>query len=118
MPAHSEPPGYRRTAAIRRFKLDGFTGIIDQILEDEKASPKKPRHAAVRIFARLHDEHGFSGGRTIVADYAREAMLRGKEVFVPLCHDPGHARRRAEQRPAVFWGKRHLERFAGAVGSV
>jgi transposase len=91
MLAHSEPPGYRRTAAIRRPKLDGFTDIIDQILEDDKASPKKQRHTAVRIFARLRDEYGFSGGRTIVSDYVREAKLRGKEVFVPLSHDPGHA---------------------------
>jgi hypothetical protein len=32
--AHPEPPGYRRTAPIKRPMLEGFTGIIDQILED------------------------------------------------------------------------------------
>ncbi|MFT7593720.1 MAG: hypothetical protein ACI8R4_001036, partial [Paracoccaceae bacterium] len=26
----SIPPGYRRTAGIKRPKLDGFTGFIDQ----------------------------------------------------------------------------------------
>ena len=30
MLAYSEPPGYRRTAPIRRSKLDAFTGQIDQ----------------------------------------------------------------------------------------
>ncbi len=28
--AFSVPPGYRRTAPIRRLKLGGFTGIINQ----------------------------------------------------------------------------------------
>ena len=30
---YSAPPGYRRTAPVRRPKLEGFTGIIDAILE-------------------------------------------------------------------------------------
>lgn len=88
---YSEPPGYRRSVPVRRPKLDGFTGIIDQILEDDKTVPKKQRHTATRIFARLRDEHDFTGGRTTVGDYVREAKLRTKEVFVPLAHDPGHA---------------------------
>ena len=36
----SIPPGYRRDKAIRRPKLDGFTGIIDQILEADKLAPR------------------------------------------------------------------------------
>ena len=37
----SIPPGYRRDTETRRPKLDGFTGIIDQILEADKLVPKK-----------------------------------------------------------------------------
>jgi hypothetical protein len=33
MLAFSVPPGYRRTAPVKRPKLDGFTGIIDGWLE-------------------------------------------------------------------------------------
>ena len=63
----SVPPGYRRTAPVRRPKLDGFTGIVDAILEadTDPEVPRKQRHTAHRIFERLRDEHGFSGGYTI-----------------------------------------------------
>ena len=46
------PPGYRRTQPIRCPKLDGFMGIIDQILRDDQHRPKKPRHTATRICER------------------------------------------------------------------
>ena len=63
---YSAPPGYRRTAPVRRPKLEGFTGIIDAILEADRDVPRKQRHTAQRIFERLRDEHGFTGGATIV----------------------------------------------------
>ena len=74
-----------------RPKLDGFTEIIDQILEDDKRVIKKQRHKAKRIFERLRDEHGFTGKLTIVTDYVRERKRRAQEVFIPLSHAPGHA---------------------------
>ncbi len=91
MVSFSVPPGYRRTKPIRRPKLDGFTDIIDQILEADKALPKKQRHTSKRIFERLRDEHGFTGGITIVKDYILAVRQRQREVFVPLSHPPGHA---------------------------
>ena len=62
MLAYSEPPGYRRTAPIRRPKLDAFTGQIDRWLDEDKVRPRKQRHTAKRIFERLQDECGFDGG--------------------------------------------------------
>ncbi len=88
---HSVPPGYRRSAPPKRPKLDPFTDIIDRILEEDLARPKKQRHTAKRIFERLRDEHGFEGKETIVKDYARERGLKMREMFVPLSHPPGHA---------------------------
>ena len=85
------PPGYRRTQPIRCPKLDGFTGIIDQILRDDQHRPKKQRHTAKRICERLRAEHAFRGGDTIVKDYVREQRLGGQEMFVPLVHPPGDA---------------------------
>ena len=32
----SVPPGYRRTAPVRRPKLDEFTALIEQWLEDDR----------------------------------------------------------------------------------
>lgn len=88
---HSVPPGYRRMKPPVRPKLDRFIPVIDQILEDDKGRLKKQRHTAKRIFERLRDEHGFTGGITIVTDYVREKKRRSREVFVPLSHAPGHA---------------------------
>jgi hypothetical protein len=47
---------------VRRPKLSAWIGTIDQILEADKAEGKKQRHTAKRIFGRLHDEHGYTGG--------------------------------------------------------
>ena len=91
MMAFSIPPGYRRTAPVKRPKLDGFTGIIDGWLEGDREVHRKQRHTAKRVFERLRDEHGFTGGYTIVKDYMRERERRGREMFVPLAHPPGHA---------------------------
>lgn len=69
MLAYSEPPGYRRSAPIKRPKLDPYTSQIDQWLSEDKAQPRKQRHTAKRIFERLRDECGFDGSYTIVKDY-------------------------------------------------
>ncbi len=91
MMAFSVPPGYRRKAAVKRPKLDAFTGIIDGWLEGDREVHHKQRHTAKRVFERLRAEHGFTGGYTIVKGYMRERERRGREMFVPLAHPPGHA---------------------------
>jgi Transposase and inactivated derivatives len=91
MLSFSVPPGYRRTAPIKRPKLDGFTEIIDQWLRDDVGQHRKQRHTAKRVFDRLRDEHGFTGGYTIIKDYVRDQQRRRREMFVPLHHEPGHA---------------------------
>jgi transposase len=87
----SVPPGYRRSSEPKRPKLDGFVGIIDQILEADRNGPRKQRHTAKRIFERLREEHGFAGSYTIVKDYVRDRKLSQREMFIPLVHAPGHA---------------------------
>ena len=104
MLSFSVPPGYRRSAPPRRPKLGPFTGIIDRILEDDRTSHRKQRHTAKRIFDRLRDEYGFTGGYTIVKDYVREQGLRSREVFVPLSHSPGHAQADFGEAMAVIGG--------------
>jgi transposase len=64
--------------------------VIDRILEEDRERPRKQRHTARRVFQRLRAEHGFTGGETIVKAYVRERRLRGREMFVPLVHPPGH----------------------------
>ena len=100
----SIPPGYRRDKAIRRPKLDAYTGIIDEILETDKLVPKKQRHTSKRIFERLRDEHRFSGGITIVKDYVFATKQRQREMFVPLSHPPGHAQADFGEALAIIGG--------------
>ena len=88
---YAVPPGYQRQQPIKRPKLGPWLGVIDAILNDDKQRPAKQRHTSKRIFERLKEEHGFTGGYTIVKDYVRTAALRGQEMFVPLMHPAGEA---------------------------
>ena len=110
----SVPPGYRRTAPVRRPKLDGFTGLIDEWLRrDRDDDHRKQKHTAKRIFERLRDEHGFAGGYTIVKDYVREHHRRRREMYVPLVHPPGHGQADFGQAWAYIGGvKRKVHFFA------
>jgi len=100
----SVPQGYVRTKPPVRPKLDPFTSIIDKILADDKSRPKKQQHTAKRIFERLRDEHGFSGGITIVKDYVAGWQQRSREMFVPLVHPPGHAQADFGEALAIIGG--------------
>nr|WP_319567042.1 IS21 family transposase [Cohaesibacter marisflavi] len=104
MVAFSTPPGYRREKEIRRPKLDGFTAIIDGWLEADKVVHRKQRHTAKRIFERLREEHGFTGGYTIIKDYVREHGRRSQEMFVPLSHAPGHGQADSGEAVVVIGG--------------
>jgi transposase len=88
---YSSPPGYVRTKPPERPKLGPLLAVIDAVLEADAKAPPKQRHTAKRIFERLRDEHGYSGGYTVVKDYVRLSRARSREVFVPLAHPPGHA---------------------------
>jgi transposase len=87
----SVPPGYVRKKPPAKPKLDPFIAVIDRILGDDKSRPKKQQHTAKRVFERLRDEYGFTGGITIVKDYVAGWRQRMQEMFVPLVHPPGHA---------------------------
>lgn len=87
----SVPPGYQRQQPIKRPKLDPLLGVINTILAEDKARPAKQRHTAKRIFERLKEEHGFTGGYSTVKSYVRGEQLRSREMFVPLVHQPGEA---------------------------
>lgn len=87
----SVPPGYVRTKPPFRPKLDEFTGVIDAILAADKDRPKKQRHTSKRIFERLRDEYGYTGGKTIVKEAVAAWRSTRAEAFVPLAHRPGEA---------------------------
>lgn len=111
MLSFSVPPGYRRQAEIKRPKLDGFTEIIDAWLGEDLSRNRKQRHTAKRVLERLRDEHGFTGGYTIIKDYIREHERRGREMFVPLAHQPGHAQADFGEARVVIGGVEQKAHF-------
>lgn len=100
-----QQPAYNRTEPYVRPTLGEFTGVVDKILKDDRELPRKRRHTAKRIYARLCDEHGYAGGestvRNYVADRKRELGLAAKAVAFPLDHQPHEAAAQMD------WGERY-----------
>ena len=88
---HPEPPGYRLTQSRRKRVIAGFLPVIHGILEQDREVHRKQRHTARRVFHRLRDEYGYSGGETAVKEAVRAWRGQHRESFVPLSHPPGHA---------------------------
>ena len=109
--SHSRPPGYRIRADRAKPKIGPYLTRIRQILEEDRAAPKKQRHTAKRIFERIRSE-GYEGGYTQLKEAVRAIKQVTREVFVPLVHRPaeaqadfGHAliRERGTLRKVVFF---------------
>ena len=108
---HSSPPGYRMKKERPKPKIGPYLDRIRQIIEQDKAAPKKQRHTAKRIFERICSE-GYKGGYTQVKEAVRTIRRTTREVFVPLAHRPGEAqadfghaliRERGALRKVVFF---------------
>ena len=66
--------------------------VVDDILKTDRRAPRKQRHTARRIFARLKTEHGFCGAESTVRKYVgarRRELVEVRDAFVPLAHLPG-----------------------------
>lgn len=81
--------------------LGQYLDLIDGWLLADREAPKKQRHTAHRVYERLVDEYGFTGGESTVRHYVKQAKIRlgltSQAVFLPLEPDVG---REAE----VDWG--------------
>jgi transposase len=111
MLAYSVPPGYRRQQPAQKPKLGPWVGVIDAILKEDRERPRKQRHTAKRIHQRLKEEHGFSGGYTIVKDYVRLRKLSQREMFVPLVHPPGEAQADFGEALVVIGGEQRKAHY-------
>lgn len=89
--SNPEPPGYQLSEVRRRPVIGPYLGVIDEILEADRAAPPKQRHTARRICDRLRDEYGYTGCYSQVQTAVQRAKQYSKEAFVPLSHPPGHA---------------------------
>lgn len=94
--AAAEPPA-RKKATRSSPRLAPFKDAIDAMLRADLTAPRKQRHTATRILARLVDEHDATGlSYSTVRDYVRvrraqidlEGGLR-VEAFIAQQHGPG-----------------------------
>ena len=95
--AAAVPP--ERKAPVRVVpRLDPARPLIDAMLRGDLEAPRKQRHTARRVHARLVDEHGLGEiTYSTVRDYVRvrrpqiwaEAGRSAEQVFVPQTHEPG-----------------------------
>ncbi len=91
-------PPDRRIPARVAPKLDPAKPLIDAMLTEDLTAPRKQRHTARRVLARLVDEHQmtdltYSGVRDYVARRRPQIWaVAGKaveEAYVPQTHEPG-----------------------------
>ena len=74
--------------------LGPYIPTIDAWLEADRKIPRKQRHTAKRVYERLRDEEGYSGGYCSVKRYVRRkkrALAISAEEYLPLDAPEGHA---------------------------
>jgi transposase len=93
----SAVPPPRKTPLRVAPRLAPYTAAIDEMLRSDVEAPKKQRHTARRVLARLVDEHGATGlSYSTVRDHVRKRRPQilaeaGKPLevgFVPQSHPP------------------------------
>lgn len=94
----SATPPERKVPVRSAPKLDPAKPLIEAMLREDLDAPRKQRHTARRILARLVDEHGmdelaYSSVRDYVAKVRpqiwAEAGRATEQAFVPQTHVPG-----------------------------
>jgi transposase len=94
----SAVPAPRKVPERRSPRLEPFKETIDAMLREDLGAPRKQRHTARRVLARLFDEHAATAVTySTVRDYVSlrrpqilaEAGLASETAFVLQTHGPG-----------------------------
>ncbi len=97
-------PKYRRQKRPRQPVMDPVAPIVEKWLKEDENRPRRQRHTAHRVYARLVEEHDFGGAESTVRRWVREWRaargLGSAQAAVPL--DP-EAAREAEADWGTAW---------------
>ena len=80
---------------------EAVTFIRSCLIQDEEEGLKKQRHTAKRIYDRLVEELGFTGGESTVRAKVHELKALMPPAFLPLEFDPGEALQ-------IDWGEAYV----------
>jgi transposase len=72
--------------------------FIRQCFEEDEEALRKQTHTEKRIYDRLVEGKGFTGGESTVMHYVRKIRSKPADAFVPLEYDP-------EEAMQVDWGE-------------
>jgi len=87
--AESEPHPYTLQQERPAPRLGPYKALIKQVLEEDLQAPRKQQHTAAKLYRRLRDEHGYTGGYDQVRRYVGQIGRAQRETFIPLTHPPG-----------------------------
>jgi transposase len=88
---------------------DVVTFVRQCLAEDDLCRSKKQQHTAKRIYGRLVEECGFTGGETTVRRLVRQLREKSQKAFVPLAFPAGDAMQ-------IDWGEATV--YLGGVKTV
>jgi transposase len=85
----SEPRPYTLRQERPVPRLGPYKMWIEQILVEDQRAPRKQQHTAAKLYRRLRDEQGYTGGYDQVRRYVGQISRIQRETFIPLTHPPG-----------------------------
>ncbi|MFS0623408.1 IS21 family transposase [Brevibacillus sp. 179-C8.2 HS] len=85
----TEIPVYKLSKLKPKPVIESVQSIILEWLRQDEQAPPKQRHTAKRIFQRLVEEYGFTGGESTVRRYVRQLRVSPPKAYVPLEFPPG-----------------------------
>ena len=83
-----ERKDYSRESPVLTEEVIAF---VRECLDEDARNLRKQHHTAKRIYDRLVEEHGFTGGETTVRRLVRQLREKPQEAFVPLVFPAGDA---------------------------
>ena len=84
-----ERKDYARSSSVLTQDITQF--VHGCLKEDTQCRSMKQHHTAKRIYDRLVDEYGFTGGESTIRRLVQEMRQKTQEAFVPLAFPAGDA---------------------------